>query len=391
MDSPTPQRTTRFTDVLPRDNELEVGVKIGQGTYGKIYEARISSLSKKLVVKVPRHSSKQGVPRSTLREISFLREFEHENIVKCLGVRTDVVVSTPILVFERAWFDLGHLISSYRKEGILLSNSTIHSVIHQILRGVDYLHSRGVMHRDLKPGNVLVEDGRVKITDFGMARCFVDPALPFFKDGPVCSLWYRAPELLVGCREYTHAIDLWAIGCIWGELLQGEALFSSKHVTDATEMHVNWQDYFETWQGSFNADGSAEIWEVRRDVFDGMFEKNHAEKVVSILGKPSRQDWQALPNATFRVEMERLTVLPKRSLSQIYNQRQRNDMFNGLKAQDGEEVGSDALVLIENLLTYNPLKRWTTRDVLKMKYWDDVLIDCFEFDECLIPNLNILR
>ena len=110
----------------------------------------------------------------------------------------------------------------------------IKSLLYQILAGIHYLHTNWILHRDLKPANILVmgegvERGRVKIADMGFARLFNSPLRPLADLDPVVvTFWYRSPELLLGARHYTKAIDIWAIGCIFSELLTYEPIFHCK-------------------------------------------------------------------------------------------------------------------------------------------------------------------
>ena len=112
----------------------------------------------------------------------------------------------------------------------------VRSVAWQLLRGVAYLHARHIVHRDLKPGNILImgpdsaEPGRVKIADFGLARSVRAPLRPLAENGVVCTIWYRAPELLLGARHYTPAVDVWAAGAVFGECFTGRALFKGLEV-----------------------------------------------------------------------------------------------------------------------------------------------------------------
>jgi len=110
------------------------------------------------------------------------------------------------------------------------STRVVKSIMWQILNGINYIHNNWVVHRDLKPSNILImgkgpDYGRVKIADFGMARLFQQPLRALHYDGVVVTVWYRAPELLLGAKHYTKAIDMWAIGCIFGELLTSSPLF----------------------------------------------------------------------------------------------------------------------------------------------------------------------
>ena len=140
------------------------------------------------------------------------------------------------LLFDYSEHDLWHIIKYHRaqkanKKPLLVHKGMVKSLLYQILDGIHYLHANWVLHRDLKPANILVmgegpERGRVKIADMGFARLFNSPLKPLADLDPVVvTFWYRAPELLLGARHYTKAIDIWAIGCIFAELLTSEPIF----------------------------------------------------------------------------------------------------------------------------------------------------------------------
>ena len=146
-------------------------------------------------------------------------------------------------VFEYAEYDL-HDIVSYHSSGAGSAAGApgppppflVRSVLWQLLSGVAYLHGRFIMHRDLKPSNILImgpeshEPGRVKIADFGLARSVRAPLRPLSENGVVVTIWYRAPELLLGAKHYTRSIDVWAVGAIFGECLTGRALFKGQEL-----------------------------------------------------------------------------------------------------------------------------------------------------------------
>lgn len=105
------------------------------------------------------------------------------------------------------------------------------SFAHQLLKGMEYCHLRGVMHRDLKPQNILIsKDGKLKLADFGLARAFVPPIRPFTHE--VVTLWYRAPEILLGCKTYALPVDMWSIGTIIAEMVTKKPLFNGDSEID---------------------------------------------------------------------------------------------------------------------------------------------------------------
>ena len=144
---------------------------------------------------------------------------------------------------NKAEYDLHDFIRSFASANRAIPLYIIRSFLWQILNATAYLHSHWIMHRDLKPTNLLIQDnetqrGLIKITDFGLARSFQEPPVPFNElERVVVTLWYRAPELLLGCRSYGPAIDLWAIGCIFAKMLDLRDLFRGEEVKSAAEKH----------------------------------------------------------------------------------------------------------------------------------------------------------
>lgn len=161
----------------------------------------------------------EGIPSTALREISLLRELNHENIVKLMDcVQAD---GRLYLVFEFLDRDLKKYMESCAG---LLPPLLVKSYLFQCVRGLAFCHSRGVMHRDLKPQNLLVSrDGCLKLADFGLARAFCPPIRPLTHE--VVTLWYRPPEILLGSQTYAPPVDVWAIGTIFVEMVNKRPLF----------------------------------------------------------------------------------------------------------------------------------------------------------------------
>lgn len=194
---------------------------LGQGTYGKVYKVVETATSQIFALKKILNSlDAEGFPAVALREVCLLRTLVHQNIVTLC----DIIVTDHhlYLVFEYVASDLHSLIVSPE---IMMTPALVKRLLRHILQGLDYCHSHRVMHRDLKPGNILVDSHmNAKLADFGLARAFQIPNRPY--TGRVQTLWYRAPELLMGADHYTYAVDLWSVGCIMAELTARQVLFA---------------------------------------------------------------------------------------------------------------------------------------------------------------------
>lgn len=194
--------------------------KVGEGTYGVVYRAKEKNSRRTVALKKIRLKKEtEGVPSTALREISLLKELNHPNVVKL----EDVVYCDQklYLVFEYLDLDLKKLLD-LKSSG--LSLRVAKSYLYQLLRGLAYCHSRCILHRDLKPQNLLVDnEGNIKLADFGLARGFAVPLKVYTHE--IVTLWYRAPEVLLGTKIYTTAVDIWSIGCIFAEMLTKRPLF----------------------------------------------------------------------------------------------------------------------------------------------------------------------
>ncbi|MCO5573685.1 hypothetical protein L7F22_027459 [Adiantum nelumboides] len=208
---------------MERYQKLE---KVGEGTYGKVYKARDARSGRLVALKTTRlDQDEEGVPSTTLREVSLLQRLSHSiYVVRLLCVEHIVKNNKPILylVFEYLDSDLKRFIDNHSNSAIPMSD--IKRLMYQLCKGVLYCHSHGVMHRDLKPQNLLLDKkGLLKIGDLGLSRSFSLPLKSYTHE--VVTLWYRAPEVLLGATHYSTPVDIWSIGCIFAELAQKQPLF----------------------------------------------------------------------------------------------------------------------------------------------------------------------
>lgn len=219
---------------LPRRaDSFEKLDKIGQGTYSSVYKARDLDSGKIVAMKKVRfvNMDPESV-RFMAREIHILRKLDHPNIMKLEGIVTSRMSGSLYLVFEYMEHDLAGLAAT---PGIKFSEPQIKCYMQQLLCGLEHCHSHGVLHRDIKGSNLLLDDkGVLKIGDFGLAT-FYQPDQNQALTSRVVTLWYRAPELLLGATEYGDAIDIWSAGCILAELFAGKPIMPGR--TEVEQMH----------------------------------------------------------------------------------------------------------------------------------------------------------
>ncbi|KAK9722914.1 negative regulator of the PHO system [Basidiobolus ranarum] len=195
--------------------------KLGEGTYANVYKGKNRMTSETVALKEIHLDTEEGAPSTAIREISLMKELKHTNIV-----RLNDVVHTEnklMLVFEFMDKDLKKYMDTHGNNGAL-DPMLIKSFMFQLLRGTAFCHENRVLHRDLKPQNLLINArGELKLADFGLARAFGIPVNTFSNE--VVTLWYRAPDVLLGSRNYTTTIDIWSAGCIMAEMFTGRPLF----------------------------------------------------------------------------------------------------------------------------------------------------------------------
>jgi cyclin-dependent kinase len=201
--------------------------KLGEGTYGIVYKAKNRETGQIVALKRIRLDSEdEGVPCTAIREISLLKELKHPNIVSLFDViHTEKKLT---LVFEFCDLDLKKYMDQHNS---IISKNTMKSFLYQLLRGVAFCHEKRVLHRDLKPQNLLInKKGELKLADFGLARSSGIPVRSYSHE--VVTLWYRPPDVLMGSRNYSTSIDIWSAGCIFAEMVTGRPLFPGSNAND---------------------------------------------------------------------------------------------------------------------------------------------------------------
>uniref|UniRef100_A0A3P8NLS1 cyclin-dependent kinase n=1 Tax=Astatotilapia calliptera TaxID=8154 RepID=A0A3P8NLS1_ASTCA len=296
--------------------------KIGEGTYGVVYKAKNKVTGETVALKKIRLDTEtEGVPSTAIREISLLKELSHPNIVKLRDViHTE---NKLYLVFEFLHQDLKKFMDSSSVTGIPLP--LVKSYLFQLLQGLAFCHSHRVLHRDLKPQNLLINaQGEIKLADFGLARAFGVPVRAYTHE--VVTLWYRAPEILLGCKYYSTAVDIWSLGCIFAEMLQNE----QKTPTMSPCPQVT-----------------------RRALFPGDSEIDQLFRIFRTLGTPDETVW---PGVTSMPDYK--PTFPKWA-------RQDLSKVVPLLDEDGRE-------LLGEMLNYDPNKRLSAKNALVHRFFRDV-------------------
>lgn len=312
-------------------DEYELLGKIGEGTYGVVYLAKIKGSPKGVraaLKKFKQSKEGDGVSPTAIREIMLLRECAHENTVRLCNVHINHADMSLYLAFDYAEHDYYEIIRHHRERlQSPIKEYTIKSLLWQLLNGLNYLHSNWIIHRDLKPSNILVmgegeEQGVVKIADFGLARIFQAPLKPLSDNGVVVTIWYRSPELLLGSKHYTCAVDMWAVGCIFAELITLKPLFQG--IEDKNTPNA--------------------------------FQLDQIDKIFRVLGHPTLDKWPALQH------------LPhwQANRQSIQSHKYEATLHSIVQIPAAKRA---ALDLLNQMLEYDPLKRITALQALEHEYF----------------------
>ena len=280
---------------------------VGSGTYGKVFKA-IHVYTKSLVAlkKIRMEGEKDGFPVTAVREIKLLQSLKHDNIVSLQEVMVEK--NDCFMVFEYLSHDLTGLLNH---PTFKLEQSHKKHLAKQLFEGLDYLHRRGVLHRDIKAANILVSStGQLKLADFGLARFYAKRRQLDYTNR-VITIWYRPPELLLGETQYGPAVDIWSAACVMIEIFTKHAIFPG--------------------------DGG---------------EINQLEKVYNILGTPTRAEWPGLVDMAW-FELLRATEKKPNVFAEKYRER----------------LTPMAFELMQAMFLYDPTKRPTAADVLEHPYF----------------------
>jgi serine/threonine protein kinase len=308
----------KFT--LPK--RYEVIEALGAGAYGTVVSAFDTKKGKKKKVaikKIERTFEHHLYAKRTLREIKILRLLQHDNIIDIKTIikpKSLKDFSEIYVVFEPMETDLGSIIKSDQE----LTLDHVRFFMYQILRGMKYVHSAGILHRDLKPRNILVNSNcDLKIWDFGLARADI-PDL--YEAGAmtdyIATRWYRAPELLMGCEDYAESIDTWAIGCIFAELL------------------------------------------TRKPFLPGSDSENQLKLIVHMIGIPDGEEIEINGGVQLKVP-DSVKIKPDENTKKF---SKRFDKWDKV-----------ALDLLKKMLQFNPSKRISINDALKHEFFEELHVE----------------
>lgn len=280
---------------------------VGSGTYGKVFKG-VHVFTKELVAlkKIRMEGEKDGFPVTAIREIKLLQSLNHENVVKLQEVMVER--NDCFMVFEYLSHDLTGLLNhpTFKPDAAMKKD-----LAKQLFEGLDYLHRRGVLHRDIKAANILVSNtGTLKLADFGLAR-FYSKSGKLDYTNRVITIWYRSPELLLGETQYGPAVDIWSAACVMVEIFTSHAIFPG--------------------------DGG---------------EINQLEKIYNVLGTPSRQDWPGI------VDMHWFELLrPAERKPSTFEEKYK------------DRVTPAAFELLSAMFLFDPAARPSAADVLEHPYF----------------------
>jgi cyclin-dependent kinase 7 len=298
------------------------GKKIGEGTYAVVFSGHIKAhpstlvAIKKFKINISDPRLRDGINVDTIREIKYLQEISHPSIVSLIDVFSSKDQSINMVI---EFFPNGNLEELIKDSSVSYGAADIKAWMGMLLRGLYYLHSNFILHRDIKPNNLLIAaDGNVKLADFGLARSFGEPWEVMTH--VVITLWYRPPELLFGARHYSGAVDVWSVGMVFAELLIRRPYAAA----DIAE-------------GEFTSGG--EIAQI--------------DKICEAVGTPTEREWPGMIQLPNYVESEKRVPV-----------RDRGFFMNMFPMAGGHGVD-----LLMAMLKLDPRRRITAKGALEHEWW----------------------
>ncbi|KAI9752933.1 MAG: cyclin-dependent protein kinase [Lichina confinis] len=363
------------TKVRVKDKYKVIGF-ISSGTYGLVYKALgKDGLAGEFAIKKFKPDKEgevvqyTGISQSACREMALCSELSHPNLIHLIEIILED--KCIFMVFEYAEHDLLQIIHHHTQPTRHpIPASTIKSILFQLLNGILYLHSNWVLHRDLKPANIMVTSGgQIKIGDLGLARVFYKPLHSLYAgDKVVVTIWYRAPELLLGSKHYTPAVDMWAVGCIFAELLGLRPIFKGEEA---------------------KMDGKKTV----------PFQRNQLQKIVEILGMPTKERWPCLIHQPEYGQLQCLASSgggPPRTTSSL--EKWYWATLRGQRSYStitSSSLGQEGYNLLSQLLVYDPEKRTTAAEALRHPYFavhgEKVSGNCFEGLDSHYPHRRVTQ
>ncbi|KAJ2930871.1 hypothetical protein H1R20_g6215, partial [Candolleomyces eurysporus] len=363
-------RARRDAQRRPVTNRYTILGFISSGTYGRVYKAQsilsadspsvdgasssrpktpeVFAIKKFKPDKEGDVVTYTGISQSAIREIALNREINHENVV---ALREAILEEKSIyMVFEYAEHDFLQVIHHhYQTLRTSIPTALLKSLTYQLLNGCIYLHASHILHRDLKPANILITaQGVVKIGDLGLARLVSGPLQPLVAgDKVVVTIWYRAPELLMGAKHYNKAIDCWAVGCVLAELASLRPIFKGEEAK--IEHHAGGNG-----DNNNNNNGGGGGGGRKKHSSVPPFQRDQLIKIFEVLGTPDEsRDWPGIVDMPEYHNMKRLDH---------FNNRLSDWCQSRIRSQQGYE-------LLKQLFAYDPDNRLTAEQAIRHKWF----------------------
>ena len=309
---PPPTDLASALDAAERSKYIK-GHKLGSGQYADVFSATLVSDPTKLFaikkIKIGAEAAEFGISYDSLREIKFLQELDHPNIIKLHAVFSTKNQNLNLVLEHLPRGDLLKLIQDH---SIRYTPSDIKAWMLMLGRAVHFIHARHILHRDIKPNNLLIAaSGAIKLADFGLARSYADPYQPMTSN--TITTWYRPPELFYQAPYYSGAVDVWSCGCVFAELIARDVLFRAIPET----------------------------------------ELNMLALISAKVGSPTEENWPGVSRLRGYVPSD-----PPQPVRPF-----------GAWMQEFRAAGSSGVALLMAMLMLDPRKRVTAEGVLKHEYW----------------------